>query len=228
MYPPPKKSHICYIFQARIHDESLQYILSDKAIIDLALKVPKEAEEVYGVIKHADLNRDIPNLQSVSSPSPVVIGHINDINLLLCEITDDIDDLFRRIFHRYLVQEKICPLSIYNYALLSELNVKLASLLFPVQNGNKSLVRVNRKTSRELFVQKFSCKAPVYHNCRIYASDGRLLCYCDQRKIDWFVRFVIHYFILLNCFKHYLFLLKYIIGTYEGTWQRLLNTTLLV
>ncbi|XP_078428553.1 polynucleotidyl transferase, ribonuclease H fold protein with HRDC domain-containing protein isoform X2 [Wolffia australiana] len=44
------------------------------------------------------------------------------------------------------------------------------------------------KASRALFVQKFSCKAPVYHNCRIYASDGRLLCYSDQRKIEWYLR----------------------------------------
>lgn len=184
----------------------MQYILSDNAIIDLALKVPKEAEEVYSVIEHADLNRDIPNIQSASSPSPVVIGHINDINHLLSEITNDIDNLFRRIFQRYIVQAKICPLSIYNYALLSELNVKLANLLFPIQNGNKSSVRVGKKTSRkERFVKKFSCKAPVYHNCRIYASDGRLLCYCDQRKIDWFVQSVTCYFIYWTVFHKYIF-----------------------
>nr|GEY84136.1 protein RRP6-like 3 isoform X1 [Tanacetum cinerariifolium] len=48
--------------------------------------------------------------------------------------------------------------------------------------------RVARKASRELFVQKFSCKSPVYHNCRIYANDGRLLCYCDRRKLEWYLQ----------------------------------------
>eukprot|EP00850_Spirogloea_muscicola_P022332 SM000288S10784 [mRNA] locus=s288:109573:116835:- [translate_table: standard] len=41
---------------------------------------------------------------------------------------------------------------------------------------------------REQFVSKFSCKNPVYQNCRIYAGDGRLLCYCDRKKLDWYVQ----------------------------------------
>ena len=51
--------------------------------------------------------------------------------------------------------------------------------------------RVSKRGSKEVshaqFVWKFSCKSPVYHNCRIYARDGHLLCYCDQRKLDWYI-----------------------------------------
>ncbi|KAJ6403921.1 hypothetical protein OIU84_012174 [Salix udensis] len=61
---------------------------------------------------------------------------------------------------------------------------RLVSKQGPVINSKQ----VARKASRELFVQKFSCKSPVYHNCRIYANDGRLLCYCDKRKLEWYLR----------------------------------------
>ena len=41
--------------------------------------------------------------------------------------------------------------------------------------------------ARASFIRKFSCRGPVYENCRIYAGDGRLLCFCDRKKLDWYV-----------------------------------------
>ncbi|XVE91748.1 hypothetical protein REPUB_Repub01dG0038000 [Reevesia pubescens] len=67
-------------------------------------------------------------------------------------------------------------------------NVKLETRLVSKQNGFKNPKQVAKKSSRQLFIQKFSCKSPVYHNCRIYANDGRLLCYCDRRKLEWYLR----------------------------------------
>eukprot|EP00899_Mesostigma_viride_P006270 jgi/Mesvir1/15644/Mv03249-RA.1 len=40
---------------------------------------------------------------------------------------------------------------------------------------------------RERLVQKFSCKKPVYSNCRILAPDGSVLCHCDKKKVDWYL-----------------------------------------
>ena len=37
-------------------------------------------------------------------------------------------------------------------------------------------------------MRKFSCKSHVYHNCRIYASDGCLLYYCDKRKLELVIK----------------------------------------
>ena len=47
--------------------------------------------------------------------------------------------------------------------------------------------RGSNEASHAKFVQIFSLKSPVYHNCRIYVSDGHLLYYCDQRKLDWYI-----------------------------------------
>ncbi|XP_038987774.1 protein RRP6-like 3 isoform X3 [Phoenix dactylifera] len=174
---------------ARIHDESLRYVLSDQAIVSLAMRIPKEPTEVYDVIQQADLNNGSSNIYSIlPSPSPVVSTHIEELCFLLQEVSANIDDVFRRFLQKHLGPTGCCPLSVYNYALLSEFCLKQTNELFMKHAGEKFTSMVGKKASRELFVQKFSCKSPVYHNCRIYASDGRLLCYCDRRKLEWYLK----------------------------------------
>lgn len=36
-------------------------------------------------------------------------------------------------------------------------------------------------------IEKFSCKKPVYENCRILAPDGEMLCFCDYKKMNWYL-----------------------------------------
>ncbi|KAK9284591.1 hypothetical protein L1049_023767 [Liquidambar formosana] len=174
---------------ARIHDESLRFVLSDPAIVSLADKDLRTQTEIYSCISQADLNVDSSSFNSfLPSPSPVVCIHLDDLYCLFQDKTGNPDDIFRRILQKHLGSNGSCPLSVFNYALLSKYNLKLANRLVSKQNGAKNLKQVGRKASRELFVQKFSCKSPVYHNCRIYANDGRLLCYCDRRKLEWYLR----------------------------------------
>ncbi|XP_058072414.1 protein RRP6-like 3 isoform X2 [Magnolia sinica] len=174
---------------ARIHDESLRFVLSDPAIAALAMIVPRTTKEIYDTILQADLGVDSSCVgPSLPSPSPIACSHLEDLFNLLQEDTGDSDEFFRRIIQKHLGPNGMCQLSAYNYALLSKLSLKLTNRLVSKQNGGKPTKQASRKASRELFVQKFSCKSPVYHNCRIYASDGRLLCYCDRRKLEWYLR----------------------------------------
>ncbi len=55
-----------------------------------------------------------------------------------------------------------------------------------LNNGN----HVNpRKVARKAKVADSNVpKKPVYENCRIMAPDGELLCNCDRRKIDWYLK----------------------------------------
>lgn len=176
------------MFQARIHDESLRYVLSDQAIVALATKVPKEPIEAFDIIQVADLSIDPSNIAAIlSTPSPIVSTHANELCFLLQEVDVNIHDVLKRYLNKHLVPTGCSPLSIFNYALLSEFSLKQTNTLFSMQNGGRFNTPVSKKASRELFVQKFSCKSPVYHNCRIYANDGRLLCYCDRRKLEWSV-----------------------------------------
>ncbi|XP_042409469.1 protein RRP6-like 3 isoform X3 [Zingiber officinale] len=144
---------------ARIHDESLRYVLSDQAIAALAVIAPKNPSEIYNVILQADTKVDA-----------------------------NVDDVIQTYWQKHLNGAQCCPLSPYNYALLSQFNLKHSGMSFSKSSVEKFNSTVSKKASRELFIQKFSCKSPVYHNCRIYATDGRMLCYCDRKKLEWYMR----------------------------------------
>ncbi|CAA7049550.1 unnamed protein product [Microthlaspi erraticum] len=177
---------------ARIHDESTRYVLSDQAIVALASKKSTTTEDVYDAIAQADLATESSpslNLSIQSSPSPVICSHLDDIYQMTQDNVAKIDDILPLVLQKCLGTDGTCPISIFNYSLLVNFSTKLSTRSAPPkQNGHKNnFKQFTRKASRELFVKKFSCKAPVYHNCRIYANDGRLLCYCDRRKLDWYM-----------------------------------------
>ncbi|KAJ6729201.1 PROTEIN RRP6-LIKE 3 [Salix viminalis] len=174
---------------ARVHDESLRYVLSDQAIVSLAIKGPTTPEEIFDTIAEADLNVENVNLNSsLPSPSSVVCSHLDDLYYLIMDKKRNADEFFLQILQNCLGPNGSCPLSVYNYALLINCDQIMKNRLVSKQSPVINSKQVARKASRELFVQKFSCKSPVYHNCRIYANDGRLLCYCDKRKLEWYLR----------------------------------------
>ncbi|KAK1261149.1 hypothetical protein QJS04_geneDACA018027 [Acorus gramineus] len=172
---------------ARMHDESLLFVLSNQAIVALATAIPNTPSEIYDIISRADQNIDT-HIPPLPSPSTIVTSHVKDLLYLFQEVTGNPNYMSQTYVQMQLDSVKSCPISIYNYHLLSEFNLKLSCVSVSKQNGGKQTKPTGKRASRELFVQKFSCKSPVYHNCRIYASDGRLLCYCDRRKLEWYLR----------------------------------------
>ncbi|XP_030539698.1 protein RRP6-like 3 isoform X1 [Rhodamnia argentea] len=171
---------------ARVHDESLRFVLSDQAIVALASKVPTTTTDIFDTIRQADFNTDSLS-SSMPSPSPVVYSHMDGFCDLLQERIDNCNEISLVVLQKCLGQDGTCPLSVFNYSVLVNFTMRSTNKVVSRQNGTKSLKQVSRKASRELFVKKFSCKSPVYHNCRIYANDGRLLCYCDRRKLEWYL-----------------------------------------
>lgn len=173
---------------ARVHDESLRFVLSDHAIAALVQKVPILETEIYNTISEAEMNIDSPNfISALRCPSPVICSHLEDLEYIFSDEITSLEDIFKLILQEHMGRNGSCPLSPYNYNILAKVNYKLANGSVVKQSGFKKTKRVGKKASRQLFVQKFSCKAPVYHNCRIYANDGRLLCYCDRRKLEWYL-----------------------------------------
>ncbi|XP_050206429.1 protein RRP6-like 3 isoform X2 [Mercurialis annua] len=174
---------------ARVHDENLKYVLSDQAVVSLAEKVLTNSMEIYDTIAQADMNLGPPtSVSSLPSPSPIVCSHFDEFCCLILENKCNTDDIFSLI-QKCLGTKGTCPLSVFNYGLLvnCELRPKGRSISKKSVAKNSKQFAGKASLSRKLFVQKFSCKSPVYHNCRIYANDGRLLCYCDQRKLEWYI-----------------------------------------
>lgn len=172
-------------FQARLHDESLRFVLSENAIIALAAEVPKMETDINSIVSKADQEIESTIPVSYQSPSPVVRSHWEDLLCLLQEDTTNPDSMFELLIKQYLGPAGTCPLSAYNYGLLSKVNLRFTNRSTSNCNGFRASKKVAKKASRDLFVKKFSCKSPVYHNCKIYANDGRLLCFCDRRKLEW-------------------------------------------
>ncbi|CAI0550648.1 unnamed protein product [Linum tenue] len=176
---------------ARVHDESLRYVLPDQAVVSLAENVPTNLTELSQLIAHVDHDADPVNPNCFLPPlSSVVTSHLDDLFCLIQEKESKLDDIISIILQTCLGENGSCPLSIYNYALLANCDFKLTRRTVSKQNGIRGSKKASRKGSRarQHFVEKFSCKSPVYHNCRIFADDGRLLCYCDRRKLEWYLR----------------------------------------
>uniref|UniRef100_A0A0D9WZE4 HRDC domain-containing protein n=1 Tax=Leersia perrieri TaxID=77586 RepID=A0A0D9WZE4_9ORYZ len=173
---------------ARMHDESLRYVLSDQAIASLAVNVPRGPTEVCSAISETDMSNSTM-YPSLPSPSPIVVAHIEELRNLIEDTTVSMEDIFQNMLEKYKDPSGLCRLSVYNYNLVSQLCLKQQNIFSFASSGEKLLTAPpNKKASRELFIKKFSCKSPVYHNCRIYASDGRLLCYCDRKKLEWYIQ----------------------------------------
>ena len=41
--------------------------------------------------------------------------------------------------------------------------------------------------ARERYIAKFSRKSPVYEDCQMLSTSGELLCYCDLKKVKWYL-----------------------------------------
>lgn len=52
---------------------------------------------------------------------------------------------------------------------------------------NELLRNLKKKANRQSTLEKFSCKSPIYENCKMLAPDGQQLCFCDYKKMTWYV-----------------------------------------
>ena len=53
--------------------------------------------------------------------------------------------------------------------------------------GRKKRTEEQERDRREKMIKKFSAKNQVYENCRMLAQNGELLCYCDTKKVAWYL-----------------------------------------
>ncbi|OAE24805.1 hypothetical protein AXG93_1988s1090 [Marchantia polymorpha subsp. ruderalis] len=186
---------------ARAEDESLRSVLSDTALIALACSCPQTPELIFTTVAAADASPPpsdaliSPIIPTIDSPSPVLEQYIDE----LCDVIQDLNSSCSELSpsqapgrlspksYLSVLYDKLCsPLNFFS-ASVSGNDSKDMNGLWKLKTPRQSKGR-NTERSRMQFVKKFSCKAPVYHNCRIYADDGRLLCFCDRRKLDWYVR----------------------------------------
>ena len=199
--------------QARAEDESLRFVLSDVALLALATERPLTQSSIFSTIAAADevsqASDALAGVPPSPSPSPVVHRHITTLCAILSEFAGDVKD--SEWPWQSSSETKVCGGYFSNNLFSMQNKSSLFSLLSIGKDSESRMVMKSKEgggtetRSREgwerripkrwrlgnveqarlQFVKKFSCKAPVYHNCRIYADDGRLLCFCDRKKLDW-------------------------------------------
>lgn len=49
------------------------------------------------------------------------------------------------------------------------------------------LKSLKKDLCRDKTAEKFSCKHPIYESCQMQAPDGEVLCYCDSKKMNWYI-----------------------------------------
>ncbi|RAL41830.1 hypothetical protein DM860_009012 [Cuscuta australis] len=170
---------------ARVHDESLKYVLSDQAIVALSINAPIKARDILNVISEADAGGD--QITLIESPSALVLCHLEDLYNLIQD--DDNGEALLESLEKCLGANGTCPLSPYNYVLLSETSLDKADRSQARNETRKTSLA--RKALQELFNKSYQpqfCKSPAYDNCRIYTSDGRFLCFCARRRFDWYLK----------------------------------------
>ncbi|KAK3003904.1 hypothetical protein RJ639_018640, partial [Escallonia herrerae] len=97
---------------------------------DLRKEEKSKSEGIYHTIIRADLNVDSLNLaSSIQSPSPVVCSRVEELSYFFQNVIGKPDEIFQPTLQMVLGPNGSCPLSVYNYGLLSKSNMKLSTRL---------------------------------------------------------------------------------------------------
>ncbi len=56
-----------------------------------------------------------------------------------------------------------------------------------ISKNNEMLRNFKKEINKKTTLEKFSCKNPIYENCKMLAPDGQQLCFCDNKKMEWYI-----------------------------------------
>ena len=148
-------------------------LLSLNAIFHICNRLPKTKEKILKVInKHQNINIKISelskeNLENISSDEK---KSINLRKKFYSEIIDFIIIKTKEI-------EKV----------LSEQNFESSKAKNIIEGKKLDFLRNLRKEASKKTVNSSLCKGPIYDSCKMLAPDGQQLCYCDYKKMTWYV-----------------------------------------
>lgn len=191
---------------AREEDESLRAVLTDSALIGVALACPKSASDLLDAVRESDrhvvLERSKhaqhPFSEKHRTPSLVLERHVSDVCTITARFTashvnlpklpnppDEDTGVSGKDNGTPKTAQGSQPGGVVTYAKVAR-SAREPSGWARVEDDSLSKKAHPAKQHRDpvaaraRFVNKFACKKTVYENCRIYAGDGRLLCYCDR------------------------------------------------
>ena len=154
-----------FAFKNNLNTEKLLCIT---CIYHICNKLPKEKEKVIKILEHCQnikFNKNI--LQEKDTNNEDLYNKkckfYNDIIEFIIERTKEIE--------KYVLNE-------------NELSQKK-----DIIEGKKAniLKNLKKEASKKNTMNTFICKHPIYESCKMLAPDGQQLCFCDYKKMTWYI-----------------------------------------
>jgi cation-transporting P-type ATPase D len=137
-------------------------ILSLKTIYKLSVKLPKLREEMFNEIKKHN--------------------HSTLSNMNYTTLLEDVFNLLQQNSY-----ESTCIIEKYAQINNNDDNKEVVQSQKD-KSKQAHIAKIERKQQmRSLIIKKFSCKKPVYENCKMLAPDGEQLSFCDTKKMKWYL-----------------------------------------
>jgi cobalt/nickel-transporting P-type ATPase D len=189
-------------FLSRIENTTKIQRKENKAINYLISNLTKCEEQTLEIIKNLfislyRINEETAFKNNINSEKLFGLKIIYKVSMRLPKTKEDLIKIIGHeyIYHRdnqahlCLFEELVTKIHnrICDHLHDSEKFIPIESL--PQNEKNQSHIDLiaRKQINREKIIQKFSCKKPVYENCHMYAPDGELLCYCDHKKMNWYL-----------------------------------------
>ena len=148
-------------------------LLSLNSIFHICNKLPKSKEKILKIINRQQ-NTNI-NYEDLSKD-------INDNSQEKNELNNKINKFYKDIIDFIINKANEIEKS------LSEQNIESSKKKNILEGKRIELLRnLKKEASQKTLVNSSTCKGPIYDSCKMLAPDGQQLCYCDFKKMTWYL-----------------------------------------
>ena len=154
-------------------------LLSIHTIYQICIKLPKNIEKLTKIIEQGQ-NISLKNLNTDENNSK------NDIEKKNLKLKKQLfySNIIPFILNKTQNMDSI--LSKSNTINTSSDQTKKS--LIEIENKNALLLKdLKKQISQKTNTKNFKCKRPIYGSCKMLAPNGEQLCFCDNKKMTWYV-----------------------------------------
>ena len=160
-----------FAFKNNINPEK---ILTLNSIFHICNKLPNDKEKVVKIInkqQNTNINYDDLNKELQDNKSSKESELNNKIKRFYFEIINFIINKSKEI-NNFLINQNLD--SVKNKNIIEGKKVEL-------------LKNLKKEVAKKTVVNSSICKGPIYDCCKMLAPDGQQLCYCDFKKMSWYL-----------------------------------------
>ena len=144
-------------------------ILSVSCIYNICKKLPTTKEKAHKIIEIS---------QSIKFNNDN-LNHNNNDSMELYNIKNN---FYKNIIE--FINEKAKEIEKY----ISEENPEINNRKEEINARKANVLKILKKeASKKNTMSTFICKHPIYESCKMLAPDGQQLCFCDNKKMSWYV-----------------------------------------